>query len=560
MFIALECGLILKNKSMRRIILLSLSVLALVFPQDVCGQSQNFKNGETVEIGNSIIKELLNNYVDTVKLDEILTYGIEAMLNRLDPYTVYIPEEEQEGLEMMISGTYGGIGAIIFKRPGEGVIINEPYEGSPATKAGLQPGDMILSIDGTDVYGLESAECSERMKGKPGTSVRFKVRKVRGGDTVDISVTRERIHLPDIEYAGMLDDTTGYLRLTGFTTGAAEDTRKEVNRLKKEGMKRLVFDLRGNGGGAMNEAVDILSIFLPKNTVAVTAKGRRGAGITEYRTNLEPVDVDMPLLVLIDGASASSAEIVAGAIQDLDRGLVMGTRSYGKGLVQSIRPLPYNGQLKITTARYYTPSGRCVQALDYSNRKTDGSVGYVPDSLRKDFKTLHGRTVKDGGGISPDVELSVQRYSRIVYSLVLNGIIEEYTLKYVSEHDSVPSPDDFHLSDAEFEDFVKFAAGKDFDYRSESKALLDEVKKTIKEEGLGNLAGALTDSLAKAVDLDKAEIIRYNKDQITPFIEEEIIIRYYFQPAGVKIRLRTDNQLHEALAKWDESLGLLEAV
>lgn len=559
MFIALECGLILKNKSMRRIILLSLSVLALVFPQDVCGQSQNFKNGETVEIGNSIIKELLNNYVDTVKLDEILTYGIEAMLNRLDPYTVYIPEEEQEGLEMMISGTYGGIGAIIFKRPGEGVIINEPYEGSPATKAGLQPGDMILSIDGTDVYGLESAECSERMKGKPGTSVRFKVRKVRGGDTVDISVTRERIHLPDIEYAGMLDDTTGYLRLTGFTTGAAEDTRKEVNRLRKDGMKRLVLDLRGNGGGAMNEAVDILSIFLPKNTVAVTAKGRRGAGITEYRTNLEPVDVDMPLLVLIDGASASSAEIVAGAIQDLDRGLIMGTRSYGKGLVQSIRPLPYNGQLKITTARYYTPSGRCVQALDYSNRKTDGSVGYVPDSLRKDFKTLHGRTVKDGGGISPDVELSVQRYSRIVYSLVLNGIIEEYTLKYVSEHDSVPSPDDFHLSDAEFEDFVKFAAGKDFDYRSESKALLDEVKKTIKEEGLGNLAGALTDSLAKAVDLDKAEIIRYNKDQITPFIEEEIIIRYYFQPAGVKIRLRTDNQLHEALAKWNESLGLLEA-
>lgn len=559
MFIALECGLILKNKSMRKFILLSLSVLALGFPQYVCGQSQSFKNGETVEIGNSIIKELLNNYVDTVKLDEILTYGIEAMLNRLDPYTVYIPEEEQEGLEMMISGTYGGIGAIIFKRPGEGVIINEPYEGSPATKAGLQPGDMILSIDGTDVYGLESAECSERMKGKPGTSVRFKVKKVRGGDTVDISVTRERIHLPDIEYAGMLDDTTGYLRLTGFTTGAAEDTRKEVNRLRKDGMKRLVLDLRGNGGGAMNEAVDILSIFLPKNTVAVTAKGRRGAGITEYRTNLEPVDVDMPLLVLIDGASASSAEIVAGAIQDLDRGLVMGTRSYGKGLVQSIRPLPYNGQLKITTARYYTPSGRCVQALDYSNRKTDGSVGYVPDSLRKDFKTLHGRTVKDGGGISPDVELSVQRYSRIVYSLVLNGIIEEYTLKYVSEHDSVPSPDNFHLSDDEFEDFVKFAAGKDFDYRSESKALLDEVKKTIKEEGLGNLAGALTDSLAKAVDLDKAEIIRYNKDQITPFIEEEIIIRYYFQPAGVKIRLRTDNQLHEALAKWNESLGLLEA-
>ena len=543
---------------MRRFNSFALAAVIMTFSIPTWGQSQNFKNGEVLEIEHAVIKELINNYVDTVKLDEILTYGIEAMLNRLDPYTVYIPEEHQEGLEMMISGTYGGIGAIIFKRPGEGVIINEPYQGSPAVKAGLQPGDMILSIDGQDVFDLESAECSERMKGKPGTSVNFKIKKVRSGDTVNVDVVRERIHLPDIEYAGMLNDSTGYIRLTGFTTGAAQDMRDEVVRLKKEGMRRMVLDLRGNGGGAMNEAVDIASIFLPRNTLVVSAKGRNNAKVAEYRTMIEPVDTAMPLLVLIDGASASSAEIVAGAIQDLDRGTIMGTRSYGKGLVQTIRPLPYNGQLKVTTARYYTPSGRCVQALDYSNRKQDGSVGYVPDSLRKEFRTAKGRIVKDGGGITPDVELATQEYSRIVYSLVLNGIIEEYTLDYVSKHDSIASPDDFRLSNEDFEGFIKFASGKDFDYRSQAKALMDEVKKAIEDEGLAKLVGTQVDSLSKAVDLDKETIIRSNKDEIVPFIEEEIVVRYYFQPSGVKVRLRTDTQLHEALEKWDDGALLSE--
>lgn len=543
---------------MRRFNSFALAAVIMTFSIPTWGQSQNFKNGEVLEIEHAVIKELINNYVDTVKLDEILTYGIEAMLNRLDPYTVYIPEEDQEGLEMMISGTYGGIGAIIFKRQGEGVIINEPYQGSPAVKAGLQPGDMILSIDGQDVFDLESAECSERMKGKPGTSVNFKIKKVRSGDTVNVDVVRERIHLPDIEYAGMLNDSTGYIRLTGFTTGAAQDMRDEVVRLKKEGMRRMVLDLRGNGGGAMNEAVDIASIFLPRNTLVVSAKGRNNAKVAEYRTMIEPVDTAMPLLVLIDGASASSAEIVAGAIQDLDRGTIMGTRSYGKGLVQTIRPLPYNGQLKVTTARYYTPSGRCVQALDYSNRKQDGSVGYVPDSLRKEFRTAKGRIVKDGGGITPDVELATREYSRIVYSLVLNGIIEEYTLDYVSKHDSIASPDDFRLSDEDFEGFIKFASGKDFDYRSQAKALMDEVKKAIEDEGLAKLVGTQVDSLSKAVDLDKETIIRSNKDEIVPFIEEEIVVRYYFQPSGVKVRLRTDTQLHEALEKWDDSALLSE--
>ena len=542
---------------MRRFGLFS-TIVFILLSAHAYGQSQNFKNGETIEIHNAIIKELINSYVDTVKLDEILTYGIEAMLNRLDPYTIYIPEEEHEELEMLISGTYGGIGAIIFKRPAEGVIINEPYEGSPAVKAGLQAGDMILSIDGKDVFGLQSAECSEMMKGKPGTSVRFKVKKVRTSDTVEIDVVRERIHLPDIEYAGMRDDSTGYIKLSGFTAGAAETMRGKVISLKDSGMKRMILDLRGNGGGALDEAIDIASIFLPENTLIVTAKGRSNPKGSSYWTTKHPVDTQMPLLVLIDGVSASSAEIVAGTMQDLDRGLIMGTRSYGKGLVQSIRPLPYNGQLKVTTSRYYIPSGRCIQALDYGNRRQDGSVGYVPDSLRHEFKTRNGRIVKDGGGITPDVEIPVQQYSRIVYSLVLGGIIEEYALDYVSRHDSIATPEGFRLDSAAFEDFVRFASGKEFDYRSQAKALMDEVKKAIEDEGLVNIVGAQADSLAKAVDIDKETIIRSNRDEIIPFIEEEIAVRYYFHPAGIEIRLRTDTQLHQAMDKWDESMKLLE--
>lgn len=530
-------------------------LLLLAVPAGMSAQSAGFRTGKALETEHAIIKELIDGYVDSVRTDEIIGYGIEAMLQRLDPYTVYIPEEDQESLEMMLSGSYGGIGAIIYKKPGEGVIINEPYYGSPAVRSGLRCGDMILEIDGEPVYSLESAECSSRMKGKPGTEVRFKVRKVRTGDTVDISIRRERIHLPDIEYAGMLDDSTGYIRLTGFTDGAAQDFRTRVKELLGQGMKRLVFDLRGNGGGAMNEAVDIVSAFVPKGTVVVSSKGRDKSLCREYRTWMDPVDTELPLLVLIDGASASSSEIVAGAIQDLDRGLVMGYRSYGKGLVQSIKQLPYNGQLKLTTARYYTPSGRCVQALDYSRRKEDGSVGYVPDSLRNEFKTAAGRTVKDGGGITPDVEVSFTRYSRTVYSLVINGVIEEFTLQYVSEHDSVP--EDYRMSDEEFEQFVNFASGKELDYRSSSKTLLDQLRKELKEDGMEELASAELAALEKAVNVDKETLIRHQKEQIIPFIEEEIVTRYHFQQAGVKVRLRSDEQLHKALGLWNESLHLL---
>lgn len=515
----------------------------------VSAQSKDFRLGQWTEIHNSIIKELNRSYVDSLPVDRIMRAGVDAMLEELDPYTIYIPEEENEDLQMMLSKTYGGIGAIIHKKKDENVIINEPYAGSPAQKYGLQCGDEIIEIDGVPTKGLETKESSDRMKGKPGTTVTFKVKKVRTGDTLDIPVVRERIHFPDIEYAGMLDDTTGYIMQGGFTENVSAEIRSRFQELKARGMKRLVLDLRGNGGGLMNEAIGIVSLFVPKGSLVVSSKGRTEASRQEYRTTTEPIDTEMPLIVMIDSGSASSSEIVAGAFQDLDRATIMGKRSYGKGLVQSIRPLAYNGQMKITTAKYYTPSGRCVQAIDYSTRNEDGSVGHIPDSLTREFRTAGGRTVRDGGGITPDVEIEIPAYSRLVYSLVLGGVIDQYVIDWCRRHDSIPAVEDFHFSDADFEDFIAFAKTQEFDYRSSAKTLYDQMKKELEKDGLAESMSGELAAIEKALDMDKERFIRLKKDEIVPFIEEELATRYWFQEAGVKVRLRYDTQLKEALSK-----------
>lgn len=525
----------------------STAFVALTFSLSSSAQSRSFKLGQWMEIQNSVIKELNKAYVDSLPVDRIMTAGINAMLENLDPYTVYIPEEDNENLQMMLSKTYGGIGAIIYKKKDGNVIINEPYSGSPAYKNGLVCGDEILEIDGVPTKGLETKESSDRMKGKPGTTVVFKVRKLRTGDTLDIPVVRERIHLPDIEYAGMLDDTTGYILQTGFTENVSGDVKEQFLKLKSQGMKRLVLDLRGNGGGLMNEAIDIVSLFVPKGSLVVSAKGNTEESKREYRTTTEPIDTEMPIIVMIDSGSASSSEIVSGALQDLDRATIMGKRSYGKGLVQSIRPIAYNGQLKVTTAKYYTPSGRCVQAIDYSHRNEDGSVGHIPDSLTREFRTAHGRTVRDGGGITPDVDIDVPSYSRLVYSLVLNGVVDNYVLKYVREHDGIAPVDDFHFTDKDFEDFIAFAKTQEFDYRSSAKALYDQMKKELEKDGLADSMKSELDALGKALEMDKERFIRLKKDEIIPFIEEEIAVRYWYQEAGVKVRLRYDDQLRTAL-------------
>jgi carboxyl-terminal processing protease len=471
------------------------------------------------------------------------------MLEELDPYTIYIPEEENEDLQMLLSKTYGGIGAIIHKKVGENVIINEPYAGSPAEKYGLQCGDEIIQIDGVPTKDLETKESSDRMKGKPGTTVVFKVKKVRTGDTLDIHIVRERIHFPDIEYAGMLDDTTGYILQTGFTDNVSGEIRTKFQELKKQGMKRLVLDLRGNGGGLMSEAINIVSLFVPKGSLAVTSKGNTEESVRKFHTTTEPIDTQIPIIVMIDSGSASSSEIVSGALQDLDRATIMGKRSYGKGLVQSIMPLPYNGQMKITTAKYYTPSGRCVQAIDYSSRNEDGSVGHIPDSLTREFRTAGGRIVRDGGGITPDVDIDFPDYSRLVYALVLGGVIDQYVIDYARRHESIPAVDDFHYTDDDFEDFVRFAKTQDFDYRSSAKTYYDKMKKELEEDGLAEAMADELKALEKALEMDKERFIRLKKDEIIPFLEEEIATRFWFQEAGVKVRLRYDKQLMTALEK-----------
>lgn len=534
---------------MKKTLTILAALVALSLPQTLGAQTKSFKLGQWVEIENSILKNLNAYYVDSLQVDRIMQAGIDAMLDELDPYTIYVPEAENEDFEMMLNKTYGGIGAIIHKKVGENVVINEPYYGSPAWKNGLVCGDEIIAIDGENVKDFEAKQASDRMKGKPGTSVNFTVKKLRSGEIVEVPIVREKIHLPDVEYAGMVDDTTGYILQTGFTSGVAGDIRNSYFKLKEQGMKRLVLDLRGNSGGLLSEAVDIVSLFIPKGSVVVRAKGRDNIEERVYKTSTDPIDTEIPLIVMIDASSASSSEIVAGAIQDLDRGTIMGRRSYGKGLVQSVLPVAYNGQLKLTSAKYYTPSGRCVQAIDYSHRNEDGSVGHILDSLTHEFKTAKGRSVRDGGGITPDYDIPAKSYSRIVYSLVLSGIVENYTIEYVRKHESIPPVGEFHFGEEDYEDFIAFAKTQEFDYRSSAKALFDQMEKELGEDGLKESVSSELEALRKAIDMDKEKILRLKKAEIVPFIEEEIAIRYYYQEAGIQIRLRYDTQLLEALTK-----------
>lgn len=516
------------------------------------GQSNNFKIGKNLEIQYNILKELTGNYVDTIDMEKLINVGITAMLGSLDPYTEYLPEEDDdETFELMRTATYGGIGSLIKKVDSLGVVISQPYQGSPAVKYGLEPGDIILKIDGADVKPLSADECSARMKGQPGTDVVFLVKKARSGKEVEIKITRERVHIPDVSYSGLLDKHTGYIKLDAFTEGGAKDVKKALLELKEKGAGRLVLDLRGNGGGIMEEAVNILSLFLPKGTEVVSAKGRAPEANFEYVTSTEPVDTLMPLMVLVNSGSASSSEIVAGALQDLDRAVIMGTRTYGKGLVQAFRPVGYNGKLKLTTSKYYTPSGRCVQAIDYANRNADGSVGVVPDSLKKEFKTKAGRSVYDGGGIMPDTVIKSEQYSRPAVSLVLNDILGDYATQYYAKNTTIAPAAVFKLTDNEYADFVKYAASREFDSRSGALALVDQMIKVVKGENLYEMNKAEFDALEKKLSISKEQMLKVKRDEFQPLLEEEIVQKYYFTQGRIESILRNDKQLHEALEKWN---------
>lgn len=538
---------------MRKISIAAFAAAALLgslfLPVSLAAQSADFNVAKSLEIQNNILKELVNGFVDSVSVEKLVNTGINAMLGSLDPYTEYIPEEDEQNIELLTTATYGGIGAIIKKLDTTGVIISQPYIGSPAVKYGLEPGDVILEIDGEDVLPLNAEECSSKMKGEPGTSVRFLVRKGRSGKTQQLEVVRERIHIPDVSYSGILKDTIGYIKIDGFTVNGSEDVRKAVVSLKEKGAKRLILDLRGNGGGLLDEAVEIVSLFVPKGTLIVTQKGRINVGADmEYRTKSEPVDTLIPLMVLVNSGSASSSEIVTGAVQDLDRGLVAGTRTYGKGLVQAIRPVGYNGTMKMTIAKYYTPSGRCVQAIDYSHRNSDGSVGYVPDSLKKAFKTRLGRTVYDGGGITPDSVITSTPYSRIAVSLVMNDIINDYAIKFYTEHASIPPVRDFSLTDEQYGDFVKYAVSRDFDSRSGAQVLMEDLLKSAKQEELDEYIKAEAEALKSKLSISKEQMLLLKKDEIQPLVEEEIANKYYFTPGRVEAIIKSDSQLQKAVA------------
>lgn len=534
--------------------LLATAILSISATYTLRSQSADFNAGKYLEIQSAILRTVDSQYVDSVKLSDMLLKGINAMLASLDPYTVFIPEEDEEALELMTTGSYGGVGSLIQKLPNGNVMISEPYEGSPAVKAGLQPGDTIIAIEGVPVKDLAVEECSNRMKGVPGTDLNMTVIKGRTGDTVQVALKRERIHVSDVTYYGMLDDSTGYILIGGFTMNGAKDVRNAVETLKSDGnMKRLVLDLRGNGGGLMSEAIDIVSLFVPKNTLVMSSKGKAKGTNVEYRTETAPLDTLIPMMVLVNSGSASSSEIVAGALQDLDRATIAGTRTYGKGLVQTILPTGYNTSFKLTTAKYYTPSGRCVQAIDYSHRNEDGSVGSVPDSLKKEFKTKHGRSVYDGGGISPDITIEPGYYSRPMVSLIYSTIISDYAIRYYKSHESIAPAGEFTLTDEEYEDFVKFAAKGQFDHRTESYIEMEEVLKAFERENMAARMEGTKEELEQMLEkfsLSKEEFLIAHKDQIKPLLEDDIATKFYFIRGAAESALRQDTQLHKALEQW----------
>lgn len=544
--------------------------LALVLSPSVSrAQSRNFKLTQGLEIQNNILKTLATEYVDTVDFAKLINFGIDAMLQSIDPYTEFVPEENQESIEMMTTASYGGIGATI-RKDSLGVMIMQTYEKSPAVRYNIEPGDIIMKIDGQDISKLSVDECSKRMRGNPGTQVVFLIKKGTTGKVEEIIVTRDKVHTSDVPYYGILKfpegsklmkdsnvvfdsskSAIGYIKLSSFTLNGSEDVRKALIDLKEQGARSIILDLRGNGGGLMDEATDIVSLFVPKGTLVASAQGRGPGANFECVTDKEPVDTIISLMVLTNSSSASSSEIVAGALQDLDRAVIMGTRTYGKGLVQSFRPVGYNGKLKLTIAKYYTPSGRCIQIMDYAHRNSDGSVGSVPDSLKKAFKTKGGRTVYDGGGITPDVEIKGQYYTRPVLALSLSGITEEYAVEFYKKN-RLDIDGSFRMSDNQYEDFVKYASQKKFDHRSSAEVVFDQMVREAKTEGIYEKDKEAYEQLSSKVKLSKEEVLNLYRDEIQPLVEEDIVQKYALTAPRIRHMLDFDVQLWRAVAAWKQ--------
>lgn len=521
-----------------------LAFILLVGFQAAKAQSNGFEVLKNLEIMDQVYEHLDLYFVDEPQLGKLSKTSIDAMLKELDPYTVYYHESNIEDYRLMTTGQYGGIGALI-RRMGDDTYIAEPYEGNPAEKSGLKAGDKIISIDGKDMHKKSSDEVSTALKGPKGTTIKVEVERLNEGKKT-ISITRDEIKLPDVPYFGMVDKEIGYVKLNSFTQTAASDVRSAIEKLKKEGMSKLVLDLRDNGGGLLIEAVKIVNFFVPKNTVVVSTKGRVKEENRVYTTLEEPIDTDIPLAILVDGGSASASEIVAGSLQDLDRAVILGQTSYGKGLVQRTYDMKYGSKIKVTIAKYYTPSGRCVQRLEYYDKETGEKPKEIADSLVKSFQTKNGRKVIDGRGIEPDVKVELEDLSRLSAMLLTKNLIFNFATEFNSKNNTISKPEEFKLSDSQYEEFKAFALKDEFNYTTASEEALKKMKETAEKEGYFNEVKSEYEAMMTKVTPSKSRDLDKFKEEISQMLENEIVSRYYFQKGRTVNSFRYDNVLLKA--------------
>lgn len=537
----------MKRKHFGLRVLLPSTVIAALLVVFTAASDHNFKVAQNISIFNSVLKNVDLFYVDTIDVDKTVSTGINAMLNSLDPYTTYFPAEDDGQLQQLLKNAYGGIGSVItYSSKTKQTMIAEPYEGMPAQEAGLKAGDVLVKIDSIWLKGKTSSDVSKLLRGPSGTGFTLHIQRPGKTDTVAIPIVRRNIALPTVPYYGMRADSIGYIQLSTFTGEPAKAFRKALMSLKDEGMKGLVIDLRNNGGGLVDQAVDIANYFIPADEVIASTKGRDKRMNNSYKTTKRPIVPELPVAVLVNSGSASASEILSGAFQDLDRGVVIGTRTFGKGLVQSTRRLPYGGTLKVTTAKYYTPSGRCVQAIDYSHRNEDGSVGRIPDSLTHVFHTRIGREVRDGGGITPDIKREAPRMPNILYYMVRDQIFFNFATAYCQIHDDIADAKDFVIDDETYKAFKDSVISADFTYDAQSKKILKQLKEAAEFEGYAKGAGPELKALEAKLKHDIKKDLDIFATPIKKMLAIEIVKRYQYQKGGIIETLKNDSILMRA--------------
>lgn len=534
-------------KTLKFLLIVCIMASQTAIPLYLKGQNgSDFEISKNLDIYVTLFKELNLNYVDELKPGDLMQTGINAMLQSLDPYTNYIPESDMEDYEFMTTGQYGGIGALIHKQ-GDYIIISEPYKNAPADKAGLKAGDKILEINQQSAKGKTTDEVSAILKGQPNTTINLLIERQGNARPLSLSITREQITVPNIPYYSTLENGIGYLKLSGFTQTAGNEVRKAFEELRaKEKLNGFILDLRGNGGGLLQEAVTITNLFVDKGELVVSTKGKLTDRNRSYSTDNAPVDTQIPLVILVDNNSASASEIVAGAIQDMDRGVIIGQRTFGKGLVQNVVPLSYNAKMKITVAKYYIPSGRCIQAIDYSHKDENGMFTKIPDSLISEFKTRNGRPVYDGGGIEPDIYIDVPQLNSISYALYTKFLIFDYATHYYWNHPSIPPAAEFEITDEIYQNFLDFLTGKDYSYTTRSENELKNLKESAQREETYDEIAAALEALDKKIQDSKMDDLQENKNEIKIILKQEIITRYYYEEGRIITSLKEDPEIKKA--------------